>query len=687
MATREELIAQVKRKRLIAQVQAQRTGSDTPEKSVKLSPQDEVSGLVRSLSQGASFGYADEVGSAAGATVEAAKNYLSGNDEGGSWGENYDSRMDYEASKRKEYSAAHPYGAMITEAGGGFATAGLSGAKILATQAVQQAPKLYKALAAAMVGSTEGAIYGYGTGNTSEERLENSEFGRNLGFLLPAALSATGATIRGAVNKFKMANKIPVVDGKQMPLNLADKDGWRGKGYRDTVGTAFGGTGVRAKSEPFIQAANDTVELKVKRGRQVAEALRNVNKAQTTADTLANKQSVDAAKVNITNATQKIKETATKEISDVDTVFRNETRALSLPNKMSDKARKIVDDPLSSSTQKNDAITTSWNKNGFDDFKQLFFDVEEKVFKTRMNGLFNTNPTLKRSAGDYMPEFNRNYKELVNAKTGQMSGKNFMELRNRYATAANDATDPTERKMFRTISNKIDEVMTEGLPASSKTKFNAEKEAYDNFSVMRKATEKAATKKIGDYTPDDWLGSTKGYRRGRGTGAGQDIAVKAQTSRNAIQEAQGSAIKNAPEKTALVDLRASNIVSSDAAKETRRIRGINSTKKAKDVLAKAEATKKDVEFSTPAKKPSLATRLISSGLLGGGFMAGPASIPIGMGVAKTLQNDTVQRVVAGQSQDEILNTLSRAKIGKTHLSDILRQGTTGAATSLIGSGE
>ena len=73
--------------------------------------------------------------------------------------------------------------------------------------------------------------------------------------------------------------------------------------------------------------------------------------------------------------------------------------------------------------------------------------------------------------------------------------------------------------------------------------------------------------------------------------------------------------------------------------------------------------------------------------LGLGWGGIPIAVAVGSGAAKGLQTNAMQRVIAGQSQADLLDKLSNAKVGSLKLSDILRQGTAGGATSLINSGE
>jgi len=686
MATREELIAQVQRKRLMEQVAAKRAGQteQAPEQP-EMSTGDTVLGAVNAFGQGATLNFADEIGSGLAAGAVKVGDWLTGNENSKSYGDVYTSMMDSEKQKRDAFAAANPKTALGLEVAGGFATGGMGGAKVLGTNAIKNAPKLTKALAASGVGAGEGAVAGFGAGDSMDERLSGAGTGATIGAVLPLALSGAGAGLRAASNKYKLDRPAEVLDGVQEPLNLVDPHGWRGKFYRDTVGTAMGGRKIAADSAPFVQRAQDLVDAKTARVGEIAQRGKNVNYAINKQGGGLVGQAKQTGKQQVDDAIQAQKLLDSTEANALDNTFRKEMTEASLPANFSDEGRAILDDVNVAPTEKMDRIAKEWTKNGFASLKEVTFDIDQKTFKAQMKGLFDGDPALDNAAGKYMTEFNKRLKKAIDPKTGQMDGDKFMELRNQYARAANKTSDPMQRQVFRSISSKVDDLMIEGMPKGTRAAFEAEKAAYDTSLVLNKSTASAASKKAGEFTPDEWLTNIPKNRRGRGKGPQQTRATEIQQQKQAIKEAQAAKLTALPERQAAADALEAAKKDALTRREAAQRRTAAAGGRAKEGLVQAKQALADIKFSTPAPKPSLATRLISTGLLGSpaaafGPMGAMGVLGAGAVNARVLSSDLAQRVISGQSLDQTLTKLGGISTPSgLSLADILRQGTAAGA--------
>ena len=715
----------------------------------EMSTMDNIKGGIRALGQGMTFNLNDEAASAMGAFGGMASDFITGDEDDRGFGERYSDQMEASKTLRDQYSAANPKTALGLEIAGAFTGGGAGAAKVLSTQAVKNAPKLKKAIAASLTGGTEGAVMGFGSGNSLEDRIDKGKTGLGLGLALPLALSGAGALTRGAANKFKLDKKLENFKGKQMSLALADPDGIRGSFYRNIVAPAFGGNKIVEDAAPFVQRAEDKVISAKNRGKTVAEALRKAglrsdenanlaavnattnatNKvAQVTEDarqaTLQANQTANAAdvvtqaqsKLAITNATQAAKDAAKTKINDVDTAFRGNVTVQSMPDKISDDTLSKLGGANSQQITK--MLGDEWVKNGFKVVTQKgkkFTPPDVQTLTSSVKRIFNNDPVLRRQSEGYADDFIDMYKEIIR-KDGTVTGADLMEFRNTYARTANNATDPIQRQIMNTYKQKIDDIIQDGLKGSDDdlAAYARDKKAWDMFTNMRTATGKAANRKQGDWTADDWLSSTQNRRLAKEGGPEQSMAQEVQLKIKSINEEMGFNIRDLPERKAavtqkanskvtlskakekaraegaekidqakqgLAKTKAANTVNKANAKEAVRVRGQRATSTAERQLTKARDELKKISKNAGTKKAGLATRLIATGLLGGaGFVGGPAgTAAIGTLHAKTLASDFVQRIISGQSVDKALDALSAINYKGLSLADTLRQGTTAGA--------
>jgi hypothetical protein len=146
--------------------------------------------LAGAVEQGVTFGFADEVGAAGGATGAALRNMLSG--EAPQMGEAYDRILSEKRSDLKAFQEQAPIASTLAEFTGGFATAP---AKLATSLVKQTLPQTIKTGAATGAGYGGLAGIGHAEGGAAE-RVEGGLFGAGaggaLGALLPIAIVAAG---------------------------------------------------------------------------------------------------------------------------------------------------------------------------------------------------------------------------------------------------------------------------------------------------------------------------------------------------------------------------------------------------------------------------------------------------------------------------------------------------------------
>lgn len=606
----------------LKQAQAKATPAPAPERSTG----DDVLGGVNAAAQGASLGFADEAASAIAAGGQAL---FGDTDE--SFGDIYDDIMETEKFKRRQFSEANPKTALGLEVAGGFLTGGAGGAKVLGLKSLQGAGKLKKALAMAGVGAAEGGVAGFGSGDAVEDRLTRAGTGAALGGAIPMALHGAGRGLRAASDKFKVADDIPVVDGQQMPLSLADPEGWRGTMYRDVVGEAFGGGKVGEQATPFIRRAEANV------ARQTAGL----------------DEAVEAGKRNIQVSEQGIRDTAQKSVDELDTSFRAFVEKGSLPAATSPETLAKLSGKNPQETVK--ILGDEWVDKGFSVVTKRAepFTINPEEFKDSVKKMFGNDPALENIADDYTNSFINSFDRVV-SDTGSVNGADLMELRNKYARSANSTADPLQRKVFGEFKNEVDSYIKAGLNDVERKAFDTDKDAWDMFSNMRKATGKASNLKGGEYTPDEWLSSTQNTRLASEGGPMQKLAQDVQGRRAGLKKSIAQQIKDNPAKAEATAMKAAASA------------GLTQAKEAAQTLK-----------SRGQKPPNLFRKIAATGLLSGPSLPAVGllgAMPSGAATARVLSTPTAQRFIAGQSLDKTLTKLGKSKIKGLNTADILRQG-------------
>ncbi len=158
-------------------------------------PVDGSGSIVDSLGQGVTFGWADELTGAAGATVNSAMN-LFGKGTGESWGDAYEGIRDAARYNEEAFRTRNPKTALAAEMTGALLTGGAGAAR---AGVMKGANTLRKTAA---VGAAEGAAYGAGasaaTGalDIAKDTATGAGIGAATGLIIPAVANKVGSTLR-----------------------------------------------------------------------------------------------------------------------------------------------------------------------------------------------------------------------------------------------------------------------------------------------------------------------------------------------------------------------------------------------------------------------------------------------------------------------------------------------------------
>lgn len=166
-ATKEQINAFVTNN--MAAIQAKARPQLKQRETYDMSDPDRGSAL-NSLLRGATFDFADEAMGGIAATYAKMHDMVTGKDSGITYADAVESvRQDQEA-----FAERNPGVDMALQVAGGLATGGIGGAKVLGSQTLKQAPKFIQAAAVPAVAGAEGAMYGLGSGEGMEDRLQQA---------------------------------------------------------------------------------------------------------------------------------------------------------------------------------------------------------------------------------------------------------------------------------------------------------------------------------------------------------------------------------------------------------------------------------------------------------------------------------------------------------------------------------
>tara|TARA_R110000851_G_scaffold254887_1_gene407490 strand:+ start:1158 stop:3155 length:1998 start_codon:yes stop_codon:yes gene_type:complete len=171
------------------------------------------------VGQGLTFGFGDEITSGIAALVKSAASDKS-------FGEIYDQTHSRKQQDRERFEKDNPYESLALEIAGGLATGGAGAGRVLASQAIRNAPRLAKIGTMSGLGAVEGGVYGAGTAD-QDQRLQGGAEGAVIGSVA-APLGAGFTNILGRVagsvadRAAKIAESSPNQDALRVIREMAD---------------------------------------------------------------------------------------------------------------------------------------------------------------------------------------------------------------------------------------------------------------------------------------------------------------------------------------------------------------------------------------------------------------------------------------------------------------------------------
>jgi hypothetical protein len=671
MATREEMEAEVRRRRLVAQVNAKRAQESegfqdiTPEQFEAQGPENWYD-RPRALVQGATLGASDELGALAGAAAAKVGQAVGAIPGDKSYWDIYDEMQQQFQDEREQYETANPGEALALNLAGGFGTGGLTLLKLAGKSLLKRGAAL----------ATEGGVAG-ALASKPGERLEGAATGAPLALATAGALKIPG----GLLNTFAKRRVQTPLRGR--PIHMATHpddpgtEGAIGNFYRRGVGAAFLGRNVlQGQERPILDAAEegvrradvvDDVRRNVRRefedrrfsqGEQYQEAVGDINVNQ-----LNQVEAVTDAAARQSEQTRMLPQTVKQQ---EDFKIRQLAADAALPERVpvADREALIGASPDEVMTY----LRKWWQSNGFDSVKRNRF-VWDSGLRKSLKDMVKADPALKLQLGSVDKRVDALMNKLGKKGTEDLDGQTLMAVRNFFAMAANDTSKIVPQRALREVANRFDDMIVKQLEGDDLAAFQDDMIRWGPTRTYRDAVGRAANKRQGDFGADDYLAATKDRRKLEGTAVLQPEARFAQKKIAAAEKEGKNALRDIGEskRKATGSVRRKNERLRKALASNKRKQTLETKRAEQDdprITAAQERLDAANRIQTEVKKQAVPenttwpSQLVSTIAMGtpataiGGAIGGPAgaiggAIP-GMFTAKALAQMPVQKAVAGQ---------------------------------------
>tara|TARA_R110000803_G_scaffold210634_1_gene282983 strand:+ start:608 stop:2551 length:1944 start_codon:yes stop_codon:yes gene_type:complete len=500
----------------------------TPAPEQKLDLVETALGGLGALGQGATFGFADEIGSG---IYAAGKSALT--DE--TFDDVYDRAMGHNKANREGFSDENPATALGLELAGGLGSGGAAGAKLLPS-AVRAANALRLGrvatpAAVAGIGAVEGGLTGAGTadeGNILQGAAEGAAFGA----ALPVALGGLGKVGGGLLN-VASNRRVAQELGKgpnAIPLSIAAKGTGLGDFYATSVGKAYGGKdAMLEQTQPFINEAKPALDkaLAVFDDKKLARTIKQFegNKQIT--------QGAEAAQGRIAGGLRK-------------TVI-NSAMPDSIPVGLRTEITGAKD-----SRDAMEKLQSYWTSDGFKDAKGKTFKINANSVRESLDEALK-DPMMRDLAGSNVDDVMDEIANLgtKSRKLTTIKSDDLLEIKNRFGRAANDTNDDASRAMFRKISSVLDDSIVDNLGVKARAGYLSDKSKWGTFSRARRSADSAADRNLGQWNPTDFLKTGASNQKRVGGAALQGETEAAQAGINRIKASVAALKANNPLKRQL----------------------------------------------------------------------------------------------------------------------------------------
>jgi hypothetical protein len=497
----------------------------------------------RMVLDGLTLGWADEVGAA----IAAGMVKLTGQDNGASYGEIYDSMIGSLTEEQKAYEEAHPVASTGLKIAGGIAS------PIPMGKAVQSVTKAGGGmLAKTSVGALEGAVIGsvYGAGSAEQgEKGEGARTGAAWGAggsLAMSAIAKGGGAVWNSVAKKRIAEDLKKADGTFKPITLAESGTQSTPAvqslYKDLFGqTLITGKGFREQEQRFIdhiRKQRDLTSKGLEQAKQEADdALRALKdeknlvqvpgirekfielKEAVRSGAKDAKDNFSLMKASIEGTAKKL---ATQKVDDAveaqAQAWRRDIIANATPKGVGAKQAAEIfksNDPLGTIGR----LERAWSQKGFDSLHSHSFRFEPEAIIAKMEkalskdfGKIYNNQDIRRMAAEVVEN------AMSSKSGGWVKGTTLANLRSAFGSKAATQGDNSREAMLRTeaftkLRNIIDDdVITPQLAklkdgGKALANFRGDKDAWGTVVALRKAVESSAKnpKQQGAFGPQEWL--------------------------------------------------------------------------------------------------------------------------------------------------------------------------------------
>jgi len=412
----------------------------------------------------------------------------------------------------------------------------------------------------------QGGLAGLGTseGESLGEIASDVAGGAAIGGALGLGIGGLGRTL----SKRRIGQDMVDAQGNFTPIHMTDDDNLLTEIYREGVGRTYGGDiPLQQQQQRIFGAAQDSLAGATDDlAATTARAKGSLKQAMQTADRAAAREAMEAAMPS------------------------------TMPQKVKDAARNAK-----TATEAEEIISEWWSSDAFQSIKGYSEIKLPNNLWASIKSTMSKNPEFKEAL---TPAIRKQLKAAV--EKGEVNGKEFMELRNAFARAANKAPS-MKGKGSAALRSKFDNILKGIVEPEDWATYQAELGSWGGKQTLSKSAKQA--------------------RRGARDITAKDVVSKATDASDlqksaAIQEKARKAAEKAGTKEGL-NLR-DDIVSG------------------KQVLDEAKAGLKHTR-SKMAKDGAPLSKLFMTAAFGAG------APPVGYGVTKTLAKPGVQKAVAGQT--------------------------------------
>jgi hypothetical protein len=553
-----------------------------------------------------------------------------------SWGERYDYAHDLEQQALAQAREEDPLGSLGREMAAGF----MSPLNKLGpvTQGGGTAGQALANFGQNVFRNTvEGAAYGYGEGDTAEQRMENAITGGQTGALFTGVADAFGR----ATGKFLDAAKIPQelvdpVTGEFTPLNLT---GDRGRAwlYRKFFGALPGGNqNIVAQQQPMLEEAAESVSNVKQRADRLVKSVEQQQRAsrrevaQTARDQRYNidqqknynveQGAVQPQLQEVPPEPKTLPKSTLQRSNPIVIRQRTENALESIPERERAAVFEGVD--MNNPEAMDVAIGRWWRDNAFNDVRALESVPLPKKLVDDVSAL-SDDPDFRAGIGNVAREVAKRRANIsgmeVDAKdvdemiedllSGAIDGDELIALRNSFAIPANRGGQNAGQ--LRTVANRLDDTIRDIVRVDGGQEavdfFNEQIARYPTQLTHRKAVYDAY-KQDGMYELEGWEDAGKNYdvRIPTETRERRPLSESVRTSKRQLAKAVEAEEAAQAERQASAKVEIEKIKADNKAKEAMaRVANAKTKDKASSI---AKRQKKELVDRTAGQKEAIEDR-------------------------------------------------------------------------------